>query len=137
MKPEQKPSGPRRTWLVGVIGLLAVAGIGWSAMRRRTSSPPARLQTGLPTLLDFGMDTCAQCKKTRAMLERIAPAYAERLRVQFVDIRDDANDGLTSKFAVRVIPLLVLLDAAGQELWRHEGLPEEGVLRARLDDVAG
>lgn len=127
---------PRRTWLLGVIALVTLGGIGWS-LSRRGSSKAVEIPTGMPTLLDFGMDVCAQCKQTRAMLERLAPGYEGRLQVRFIDVRDDANEELAAKYKMRVIPLLVLLDEAGREVWRHEGLPQEAALRSELDEVAG
>jgi thioredoxin-like negative regulator of GroEL len=86
-------------------------------------------------LLDFGMDICEQCKKTRALLTRIEPEYAGRLKVHYVDVREEANDGLVEKHRMRVIPLLVLLDRDGAEAWRHEGAPSESLLRERISRV--
>lgn len=128
------PSAPRRAWLLGVIGLLTISGIVWT-LSRHSSSAPTEVPIGTPTLLEFGMDICTQCKQTRAMLERLSPGYEGRLRVRFVDVRDDANDALVAKVGLRVIPLLVLFDAAGREVWRHEGVPDESTLLAKLDEV--
>lgn len=124
---------PRRRWLLGLIGACVVAGIGWSALRRRRAPAAWEQATnGLPQLLDFGMDVCEQCKKTRALLGKLEPEYAGRLQIHFVDVRDDANDTLMRRYGVRLIPLLVLLGADGRERWRNEGFPAESVLRAQI-----
>jgi len=131
------PDSPRRLWLLGVIGAVVAGGIGWSSLRRRASHPAVVAQTGVPQLLDFGMDICDQCKKTRAILTRLEPEFAGKVQVRYLDVRDDANEALAEKFRMRVIPLLVLLDRDGVELWRHEGAPSEAVLRQQMTLAAG
>lgn len=126
-------SAPRRLWLLGVVGAAVAAGMGWSAYRRRHASGAVVVAgNGVPQLLDFGMDICDSCKKTRALLDRIQPEFASKLQVHYVDVREDANESLMQKYRLRVIPLLVLLSGAGRELWRHEGLPVEATLREQI-----
>ncbi|MBI5533287.1 MAG: thioredoxin family protein [Deltaproteobacteria bacterium] len=130
-------SHPRRLWLLAVVGALVAGGIGWSTIRRRRSSHARFVAAaGVPQLLDFGMDICEQCKKTRALLSRIEPEYAGKVQVRYVDVREEANDALAEKYRMRVIPLLVLLDKDGVEMWRHEGAPPEAVLREQLSRAA-
>ncbi len=126
-------SPPRRQWLLGVIGALVAAGIGRSVFRRKVpQSTPVAAQASVPLVLDFGMDICEQCKKTRALLTRIEPEFAGKLQVRYLDVRDDANEALAERYRMRVIPLLVLLDPDGVEVWRHEGAPSEPVLRQQI-----
>lgn len=124
---------PRRLWLVGLIASITLGGAAWS-LSRRSSAAPTDVPAGIPVLLDFGMDICTQCKETRTMLERVRPSY-ERVEFRFLDVRDDANEALGAKYRMRVIPLLILLDSDGREVWRHEGVPDEAMLRSKLDEV--
>lgn len=135
---DQSPdSPPRRQWLLGVVGAVVAGGMGWSFFRRRGAQAPVASQAGVPQLLDFGMDICEQCKKTRAILSRIEPEYSGRLQIRYLDLRDDANESLADKYRVREIPLLVLLDRDGAEVWRHEGAPSEAVLRQQIARAVG
>lgn len=129
---QEPASRPRRQWLLAVVGAIVAGGIGWSAARRRGSHAPVAALAGVPQLLDFGMDICEQCKKTRSILSRIEPEYSGRLQIRYLDLRDDANEALAEKYRMRVIPLLVLLDRDGVEVWRHEGAPSEPVLRQQI-----
>jgi len=81
------------------------------------------------------MDICEQCKKTRAILARLQPEFAGKLQIRYLDVRDDANEALAERYRMRVIPLLVLLNAQGEEVWRHEGAPDEAQLRARVSQA--
>lgn len=135
MTGQEPESRPRRQWLLALVGAMVAGGIGWSAVRRRGSPAPVAAVAGVPLLLDFGMDICEQCKKTRAILSRIEPEYAGKLQVRYLDVRDDANEALAEKYRMRVIPLLVLIDHDGVEVWRHEGAPPEPVLRQQIAQV--
>jgi len=55
-----------------------------------------------------------------------------------LDIRTEANESLADRFEMRVIPLTVLTDGAGQVLWRHEGFVDfETLSRTVQDRLAG
>lgn len=126
---------PRRQWLLAVVGALVAGGIWWSAARRRRAPAAAPALAGVPQLLDFGMDICDQCKKTKALLSRIEPAYSGKLQVRYLDVREEATEALAEKYRMRVIPLLVLLDRNGVEVWRHEGAPSETAVREQVELV--
>lgn len=100
--------------------------------RKRAHGESESPKEGIPQLLDFGMDICEQCKKTRAILNRLQPEFAGKLQIRYLDVRDDANEALAEKYRMRVIPLLVLLDRDSVEVWRHEGAPSEPVLRQQI-----
>jgi len=83
--------------------------------------------TGLPLLLDLGAAKCIPCKMMMPVLDGLTKDYAGRLDVLFVDIRENRAAG--PRFGVRVMPTQIFYDAAGEELWRHEGfIPREEIL---------
>ncbi len=73
----------------------------------------------LPRLVDVGAGMCIPCKMMMPVLAELKAQYAGRLRVEYCDIRDDPN--AVQKYKVMVIPTQVIYDAAGKELFRHEG----------------
>lgn len=125
---------PRRVWLLGMVGAVVAGGFGCTASPPTTArQAPVVAAAVVPLqLLDFGMDICRQCKRTRALLTRIEPEYAGRLRVRYIDVREDTNAALIDQYRMHVIPLVVLLDGDGAEVWRHEGVPPEAVLREQI-----
>jgi thioredoxin-like negative regulator of GroEL len=118
-----------------VLVLVAVAaGVGWSLVSQRRAPAASYPTDGIPVLLAFHMD-CPSCKQVRETLARVETGWAGRVHVSHVDVRADKNAQLMDKYRVRVIPLLVLLDRAGQEVWRQDGQVDETVLTAKLTAV--
>lgn len=74
---------------------------------------------GRPTLVEFGMNTCASCRAMHRVLDELRAAHGERLRIIPVNVMEQAE--LTSQWKVRAIPTQVLLDGEGREFYRHMG----------------
>jgi thiol-disulfide isomerase/thioredoxin len=112
----------RGSWLIPVVIALA-AGSAWFSAHRRSAVPPAVVDVanGRPKLFDFGMGICEQCKKMKPVMERASRELGAAVEVHVLDIRDAPNDQLAERYKMRVIPLIILADGAGNELWRHEG----------------
>jgi hypothetical protein len=53
------------------------------------------------------------------ILADLKKTYAGRLEVQFIDVWEKPEEG--SRFGVQIIPTQIFFDAAGRELFRHEG----------------
>jgi thiol-disulfide isomerase/thioredoxin len=112
----------RRLWLLPAVAILAAVG-AWLSVQRRTAAAGQAIDftTGHPKLLEFGMGVCDQCKKMKPVMERASRELDHDLEVHVLDIRDEANERLAERYHMRVMPLTVLADGAGNELWRHEG----------------
>ncbi len=86
------------------------------------ASPPASAPaaTGpLPKLIDLGADKCVPCRKMAPILEEAKKLYAGLAEVEFIDVWKNRDAG--SKYGIRTIPTQIFFDAAGNELFRHEG----------------
>jgi thioredoxin 1 len=61
------------------------------------------------------------------VLEQLRAEYAGRLRVEFVNVRENPDEG--ARYGIKLIPTQVFIDAAGRERFRHEGfLSKEDIL---------
>jgi thioredoxin 1 len=101
--------------------------------RTTEATPTGRLtstsatEVGLPRLVDLGASTCIPCKMMAPILEELKAEYASRLRVEFVDVRE--NPAAASEYGIQVIPTQIFYDASGKELFRHEGfISKEDIL---------
>ena len=87
----------------------------------------ALVQTALtsrqPALIEFGAETCSQCKRMKIVLDGIARRYQGRARIVQVNVHRD--QAITRQFKIMVIPTLVFFDAQGREVERRYGYQDE------------
>lgn len=133
---------PRRLWLLAIVLGVAAVGAWYSTHRQSTSvTDHVVLGGGRPQLLEFGMGVCAQCKRMRPVMQRAARELGDELDVHVLDIRQEVNERLAERFRMTSMPLVVLVDGAGKELWRHDGFVEyealSSAVRQRLSSASG
>lgn len=87
----------------------------------------------LPCLLELGADKCVPCKMMAPILEELRQEHAGRLQVDFIDVWKNPDAGET--YGVRVIPLQIFFDAAGKELFRHEGFFAKADILAKWQEL--
>ncbi len=73
----------------------------------------------LPKLVDLGAGKCIPCKMMAPILEGLRGEYEGRFDVIFIDVWENKLAG--EQYGIRVIPTQIFFDAAGNELFRHEG----------------
>ena len=91
------------------------------------------LASGQPTLVEFGANSCTQCRKMSVVMAALAPRFAGRADLIQVDVGQECD--LTRRFKVMVIPTLAFFDAGGQEAGRHHGFLEETKVAQILSDL--
>jgi thioredoxin 1 len=80
---------------------------------------PEQKPAALPKLLDLGAGKCIPCKMMAPILEELKNEYQGKLDVVFVDVWENPDEA--KKYGIRMIPTQIFYDAAGKELFRHEG----------------
>jgi len=76
-------------------------------------------ETSLPRLVDLGSDTCIPCKMMAPVLEELKSELAGKLNVEFLNVHENPN--FLEHYNIRIIPTQIFYDAAGKELFRHQG----------------
>lgn len=108
---------------IAVVIILAVAVVVVVVMKKNNAAaPPGQPTTqtaGIPRLVDLGSTTCIPCKMMAPILEDLKKEYTGKLQVDFIDV--NANEEAGKPYKIKLIPTQVFFDAAGKELWRHEG----------------
>ena len=72
-----------------------------------------------PVLIDFYADWCRPCKMMAPILEDVKSELGEKITV--VKINVDKNSAAATKFQVRGVPTLILLQS-GKLLYRQSGV---------------
>ena len=73
----------------------------------------------LPKLIDLGADKCIPCKMMAPIIEELKQDYSETFNVEFIDVWK--NPDKAKEYGISIIPTQIFFDAAGKELFRHEG----------------
>jgi thioredoxin 1 len=90
-----------------------------TGLRAAEGAPAAEAKPAFPRLVDLGADKCIPCKMMAPVLAELAKEYAGQLDVVFIDVWK--NPGEAPRYRINVIPTQIFFDAAGRELFRHEG----------------
>jgi thioredoxin 1 len=73
------------------------------------------------TFLEFGSTGCSACKRMEKVMDDIRRQYPDKVNVVFYNITYPKNRKLMKYYGVSVIPTQILLDAEGEEFFRHTG----------------
>lgn len=94
------------------------------------ASSPIQLAEPRPTLMQFGMDSCASCRAMKPELERLRVRYPTTLHVVSVNLMEQR--ALAEQWQIRAMPTQILLDASGNEIARHLGFISADAIDARF-----
>lgn len=95
------------------------------------SAPGAGAELRAPTVLVFGLGSrCRYCVELKKQIGQVTAETGDAVRFQ--DIRVDQDRVMVERYRVVLSPTLVFLDAAGAEVFRHQGILDAAQIRARL-----
>jgi thioredoxin 1 len=114
---------------------LILLALGWLGL----ISAPAVLAQGtgaanrLPEILEFDRKFCPVCKASERVIQAVEKKFPGKFTVRKLYI--DEEESLFRRYKVTIVPTQVFVDAAGQEVHRHEGVFKEEELVRRLKHV--
>jgi thioredoxin 1 len=82
-----------------------------------------------PVLVDFYADWCSMCRHLSPVLDDLAHAWGDRLKVVKVDV--EKHTSLLERFAIRKVPTLILFDH-GSERFRLVEVARRAPIEAQL-----
>ena len=111
--------------------LLPMTAFAAEASKVASTNTPAK--TDLPRLVDLGADKCIPCKMMAPVLKELQKEYAGRMEVQFIDVWKAPDAG--KAYHINLIPTQIFFDAAGKELFRHEGFLSKADILAKWKEL--
>jgi thioredoxin 1 len=110
----------------GIIAALVLAVAAVAALRQREHSKSPSVVAAaaapagpLPRLVDLGAGKCIPCKAMAPILDELRKDFAGQFEVVFIDVWQNPQEG--EKYDIQMIPTQIFYDAAGKELFRHQG----------------
>lgn len=118
-------------WIVALSFAVTLSACGGEA----ATTPNLRLidnarQSGQPTVVEFGSDSCASCRQMKIVMDAVARRTQGRAHVLIMDVVKDGS--LPQPFRISMIPTQVFFDAQGKEVWRHMGPLTEAQVMERI-----
>ena len=87
----------------------------------------------LPKILEFDHKLCPICRASERVILAVKDRYPGQFAVEKFYI--DEAEALFRRYKVAIVPTQVFLDAAGQEVGRHEGVFKPEALMQKLRDL--
>jgi thioredoxin 1 len=78
------------------------------------------VSTDLPRLVNLKTKACIQCERMLPVLAELKRQFSDKFTVHTFDVGRNQRAG-TAFGAIRVMPTLIFMNQAGQELYRFEG----------------
>lgn len=113
--------------------LLLLTGFAAFAQADTAAAVRSALSSGQPALIEFGAETCSQCKRMKVVLDGVSQRYKGRAHVVQVNVNKDK--AVTKQFRIMVIPTLVFFDAKGKEVGRTYGFMDEVKVARKLHEL--
>lgn len=85
------------------------------------------------TLLEFGSTGCTVCKQMEPVLEEIKTLQNPNVNVVFLHIMQPKNLPLMKYYGISAVPMQILLDKNGKEIFRHYGFISAADLKNRMN----
>jgi thioredoxin 1 len=116
-------------WLRGLVGLGLGVLLLFSPVAVHSSGDPA----DKPALYEFGRKFCPVCRKNAVVLKEVEARHRGQIILRFLYI--DTDEPLFREYGVTFVPTQIFLDAAGKEVYRHEGPIDQEELVAKLKEL--
>lgn len=87
------------------------------------------------SLIELGANGCIPCRKMDTVLVEIKEIYKEKLNIQIFNITKDDGKKAAKYFELNAIPVQIILNIQGKEVFRHIGFLSTEDLQTKIDEL--
>ena len=84
------------------------------------------------SLIELGGQGCKPCKKMEAVLLEIDSIYNKYVNLSIINVTKGNDKKAAAYFGIRFIPVQIILDKNGKELYRHSGFISKEELQVEI-----
>ncbi len=84
------------------------------------------------SLIEFGGQGCKPCMRMDTVLHDIAQIYGYKLNLKIIRLTTRGNRKIARYFGIREIPVQVILNQEGKEVFRHTGFLSKEELQLKI-----
>ena len=109
--------------VIAVFGIVSIIAQEKKSATAAKNLPPEKKP--LVTFVELGSVKCIPCRQMQPVMKAIEKKYGDQVKVVFYDVWKPDQRKYAEQYGIKLIPTQVFLDAAGKELFRHEGFYPE------------
>ncbi len=107
--------------------IFAIPLFAYMLLTASNKSTAQTAQTGKPQVIKFTSAMCLDCQTMNNIFKEIFPKYEGKIVLTEIQVQDknSFNDEQIKKYNVTLVPTIILLNSAGQQVKRIEGAVSE------------
>ena len=93
--------------------------------------------SSVPVIIDFYSDMCLECRDFEKIITPLQRKYSGKINIQRVSISESSAESkkLISKYAVKTVPTVVILDKSGKSKDVFREAPAKPVLESEIKEL--
>jgi len=89
-------------------------------------------KSGAPVLVDFWAEWCGPCKMLAPVLDELAAAYGDKVKIVKVNV--DQQPNLAARYGIRSIPTIIIF-RGGEIAEQMVGMQPKEALKTKIDSL--
>lgn len=112
--------------------IFAIPLFAYMALTASNSSTAKTTDAGKPQVIKFTSQMCLDCQTMNKIFKEIFPKYEEKIILTEIPVQDKSsfNEEQITKYNVKLVPTIILLNSNGQQVRRIEG----AVTKEKMDN---
>lgn len=124
--------------LITILAVFLIPLIAYWIMSGNTKTVAKQVQTsGKPQVIKFTSTMCRDCQEMNKIFAEIFPKYGETIILTEIPVQNKSsfNNSQIKKYNVTLVPTIILLDSAGNQVDRIEGAIPKEKMDKKLGDL--